>query len=203
MNNLRYGKFQFDDYCSAWLMIIFLFTVGIMGFFLDVCFWYCLCYISLAIYMLMSIVIPNLEHFLILDNAIVICRGNKKRTVTIPAEPILIISYADICPPLAKRVSIGNQTYMLKGKYAVSILQNVTLTTALECLHRNRIRKYTTNTIEASFYDYQYIYSFVCNQSLLEQLTADRKCLLIVPESLVDEISVTSYAVNIHIDTGY
>ena len=53
------------------------------------------------------------------------------------------------------------------------------------------------------FDDYRYIYSFVGDQSLFDMLIANRKCLLIVPESLSRVIRYESSIENVHIDLGY
>lgn len=199
----RYGRFRFSDYFSAWIGIVFLLVIGIVGVCLDINIFLCLYAIALAVFMLLSILIPNKECFTISDDIIKIKQGRKKREVTIPIEATLVISYADVCPPLAKRVSFGNQTYMLKGKYAVSILYKMSLEKALECLHQNYAQKYTTSTIEASFDEWSYIYSFVCNQALLDQLLIKGNYQLIIPESLLERVSINQNTASVYVDAGY
>ena len=91
----------------------------------------------------------------------------------------------------------------MKGKYAISILQKMPLDEALKALHSNYIQKYTNNTIETVFSDCRYIYSFVCCQSLLDELLTNRKCLLIIPESLSKVISFEPSIENVYIDLGH
>lgn len=114
-----------------------------------------------------------------------------------------VVSYADICPPLAVRTVVGNQTHILKDKFAVSILKEMPAEVALEILHRNRAQKYTNSNIQTVFDDYRYIYSFVCDQSLFDELIANRECLLIIPESLIGVISFDQNTINVRIDSGH
>ena len=114
-----------------------------------------------------------------------------------------MVSHADVCPPLAMHTDMGNKTHILKDKVAVSILQKMPVEVVLDVLHRNYVRKYTTSRIRTVFDDYRYIYSFVCNQSLLDALIANRKCLLILPESLSKGMTFELSADNVVIDLGY
>lgn len=147
---------------------------------------------------------PQLEQFVI-DSDIIISRfGRKKHTINLPNELTLVISYADICPPFAVRTAIGNRTHILKGKYAVSILHKLPLNIALEKLHSNYVKTYTTSTIQRVFISHQYIYSFVCDdQSLLSRLIMNKQCQLIVPESLRDQISVDLHPINTYVDIRF
>jgi hypothetical protein len=136
------------------------------------------------------------------DNSITVLLGKKTRTIILPSELTLVVSYADICPPLAIRTAIGNQTHILKDKYAISILQKMPLDVAMEALHRNQIHNYTTSIVQSVFDGYLYIYSFVCNQSQIDRLIANQNYLLIIPESLQEKISVDQSIVDLHIDLG-
>lgn len=203
MEYRRYGRFRFRDYLSAWFAIVFLFAVAVSGFFADIQFFLTIWPLVLSMIMAWSIYKPNRERFSIFGDTITILQGRKKKKVTIPSEPTLIVSYADVCPPLAKRIGYGNQTYMLKGRYAVSILQKIPLETALKRLHQNYTRKYAISTVEASFEEYLYVYSFVSNQELLDKLLDGRNCQIIIPETLLNQISIDLRQKNVHIDTGY
>ena len=203
MKYRRYGKFRFCDYNSAWLGIVVLFAPLVVGFLTNTQFYLLICPLLVIIIMVWSIYKPNSERFLISGDTIIIMQGRKKQKVSIPSEPTLIVSYADICPPLAKRVSYGSQTYMLKGRYAISILQKIPLETALVRLHENYTRRYTNSTVEACFDECLYIYSFVANQEMLDKLLANRNCQIIIPETLLNQISIDLYQINVHIDTGY
>ena len=203
MKYRRYGKFRFRDYTSAWLVIVFLFVLVVVGFLTDTQFYLLIWPLLLLMIMAWSIYKPNSERFLISGDTITIMQGRKKQKVSIPSELTLVVSYADVCPPLAKRMSYGNQTYMLKGRYAISILQKIPLETALVRLHQNYTNKYTTSTVEACFEEYLHVYSFVGNQELLDELVSNKNCQIIIPETLLNQISIDLHQINAYIDTGY
>lgn len=70
--------------------------------------------------------------------------------------------------------------------------------TAFDTLHRVYVKKYTTGYIKNIFDDYRYIYSFVCDRELFDMITSNRKCLLIVPESLSSHLLFDSNVENIY-----
>ena len=199
----RYGKFRFFDYTSTWLAIVFLFALLVVSLLTDIQFYLLIFPLVIIIAMAWSIYKPNSERFLISGDTITIMQGRKKQKVSIPFEPTLVVSYADICPSLAKRISYGNQTYMLKGRYAISILQKIPFETALAQLHLNYTRKYTNSTVEERFDESLYVYSFVGNQEMLDKLLANRNCQIIIPETLLNQISIDLHHINVYIDIGY
>ena len=199
----RYGKFRLRDYTSAWLVIVFLFVLVVVGFLTDTQFYLLIWPLLLLMIMAWSIYMPNSERFLISGDTITIMHGRKKQKVSIPSEPTLVVSYADVCPPMAKRMGYGNQTYMLKGRYAISILQKIPFETALAQLHLNYTRKYTNSTVEERFDESLYVYSFVGNQEMLDKLLANRNCQIIIPETLLNQISIDLHRINVYIDIGY
>lgn len=200
MEYRRYGSFHYGDYLGSWLAIVVLlvFVVGnvildqsrIAIFFLGL----------LVIVQLRSIIEPNRECFSLGDDVIIARKGKHIREIVIPQEPTIVISYADICPPLAVRTAIGNETHILRDKYAVSILQKMPLDSALEILHRGHIQKYTTSTIEIAA-THHYIYSFVCDQELLDSVLHDRDCRIIIPKSLIGKVSINNPKASIYIDS--
>lgn len=197
----RYGKFRFLDYTCTWLVSVFLFVLVVVGFLTDTQFYLYIWPILFLMIMIWSIFKPNSERFCILGDTITIIQGRKIQKVFIPSEPILVVSYADVCSPLAKRVGYGNQTYMLKGRCAISILKEVPLEIALMRLHQNHTRIYTTSIVEAHIDEC--IYSFVYNQEALDKLLVNRSCQVIIPETLLNEIPIDLQQNNVHIDTGY
>ena len=203
MKYRRYGKFYFSDYISTWFAIAFLFVLVVDGFFTGIQLYLLIWPLLLIFIMTWSIYKPNREYFWISGDTITIMRGKKKHTVSIPVEPTFVLSYADVCPPLAKRLRCGNQTYILKGRYAISILQKLPLETVVERLHQNYTSKYMTSTVEECFNENFYVYSFVCNQEILDKLLSNRNCQIIIPESIGNQISIDLQSVKVHIDTGY
>ena len=112
-------------------------------------------------------------------------------------------SYTNGCLPLTIRTAFGNQTHILKDRFAVSILQKMPVEVALETLYQKRIQKYTTSSIRTAFDDYRYIYSFACNQFLFDALIDSKKYLLIIPESLSKVIAFETSVENVYIDPGH
>jgi hypothetical protein len=203
MKNRRLGKFRFRDYCISWISIVLLLLFSIASSVLELPL---LCVIFPLVYAMIwfvAILVPHCEQFSISSDSITVFFGRDIKTICLPSELTIVVSYADVCPPLTMRTAVGNETHILKNKFAVSILQGISVNVALETLHRNRVQKYTSSSIRTAFDDYHYIYSFVCNQSLFDTLIAGRKCLLIVPESLSKIISFESSIENMTIDYGY
>lgn len=203
MKYRRYGKFRFNDYCFSWTGIITLLLFTIFSVILDLSFLFIVFPMICAIIWLLAILLPNCERFSISEDSLLIRKRGKEQKITIPAELTFIISYADICPPLTIRTPIGNQTHILKNKYAISIFEKMPLDFALKCLHKNYIRKYTTSTIKISFDEYRYIYSFVCEYEILNKLLENRNYLLIIPESLSKRYPLIEKIANCYIDIGY
>lgn len=199
----RYGKFCFRDYISSWFAIAFLCILVGIGVLTEIQVYLLIWPLFLISIMVWSIYKPNSERFLIVGDAIIVIQGGKKHELSIPSEITLIVSYADVCSPLAKSVSYGNQTHMLKGRYAISILQKIPLETVFERLHQNYTQKYTNSIVEACFDEYLYVYSFVGNQEMLSKLLANRNCQIIIPESLVNQVSIDLHQMNVHVDAGY
>ena len=203
MKNRRFGKFRFRDYCISWIAIASLLLFSIASIILELPFLFVIFPTVYAVVWLGVLLVPHREQFVMSSDAITVFLGKKAQTICLPSELTLIVSYADVCPPFAMSMAVGIQTHILKDKFAISILQKMPIEVALEILHRNRVQKYTTSRIRTVFDDYHYIYSFVCTQSLFDELIANRKCLLIIPESLLGVISFDPSLVNVHIDTGH
>lgn len=198
----RYGNFRLSDYIATWIGIAVLLTFAIAGYILELPIIIVVFPLIYAVITLWAIISPNCECFSIDGSVITARKGKKVQKITIPAELTLVISYADISPPLVKRTAIGNKTHILKDKYAISVLRKMPIESTLVCLHRNHVLKYTTSMIKDIF-EHQFVYSFVCNQTLLDNITQNKECFAIVPESLVDKIPAISQKINIYIDSGY
>lgn len=190
MKFFRYGKFSFADYWGSWISIIILLAYSVCCIVLHLSLIFVFFSLVYAFIWLIKILVTINESFMIVDNDIIISKIGKAQKIPIPSELTLIISYADVCPPLAIRTATGKQTHILKDKFAISILTKMPLDITLETLHKNRIEEYTNSIIQTTFNDYRYIYSFVFNQFLLDSLISNRDCILIVPQSLVEKITV-------------
>ena len=203
MKHKRYGKFRFSDYISGWIAILITLGLTIAGILTDIKIYLLVCPILVLISMAWSIYKLNSESFSISGDEIIITRGKKEEKIFIPLNPTLIVSYADVCPPLAKRISYGLPTYMLKGRYAISILNNMPLETAMEKLHKNYVRKYANSTVEEVFNGQLFVYSFVGNQQILDELLNNRNCQIIIPQSLLNKIPIDTQQSNVYVDNGY
>lgn len=200
MKNYRYGKFNFIDYHMSWVAIAILLFFSIASAILELPILLVFFPVIYAIVWLYVILAPHREMFSLCDNCITVFFGKTTNTISLPPELTLVVSYADISPPLTVRTAVGNKTHILKDKYAVSILHKMPLDTVLDVLHRNHMTKHTMSSIRNVFKDYRYIYSFVCSQSLLEELIEGRECLLIIPKSLLNVVSADGKIVDTYID---
>lgn len=199
----RYGEFRFRDYLSAWLAIAFLFALVVVGVLTETQFYLLIWPLLLLIIIAWSIFKPNSERFLISIDTITIVKGRKEHRVTIPSEITVVVSYADVCTPIAKHIGVGNQSYLLNGRYAISILKKMPIVIALERLHQKSIYKYTNSTIEALFGEQHYIFSCVGEQEILNKLLLNRNCQIIIPESLSKQTHIDLSQENAYIDVGY
>lgn len=203
MDNRRYGEFHLRDYRTSIIGIIVLIVFAVASSATNLPYFFVVLPVLYAFIWIYGIVSPNLERFCINNGKIITQKCKKKQEISIPSELCLIVSYVDISPPLVKRTAFGNETHILKGKYAITILQRMPIETAIKHLHKNYIRKYTTSTIKTCFDEYLYVYSFVGNQTLLNQLLSIRNCVLIVPESLLNRVSINPNCTSIYVDVGY
>ena len=202
MRNRRYGKFRFGDYAASWAVIAVMLLFSTAALVLALPRWAAVLPAAFAAVRLWAVLSPQCESFILNRGSVTVFRGGKSQTIDLPPDITIVASYADICPPLTVRTPAGNRTHILKDKYAVSILRDVPLDAALEGLHRNGTKKYTSSWVQAAFEGYRYVYGFVCDQAMLDELTADRQCLLIIPESLSGKITVSSAAAKVYIDAG-
>ena len=147
----------------------------------------------------LSIIAPRFESFKIEGDSIYAYTFYRSRQISIPDELVLVFSLADLCPPLAVPTAIGKETHILKDKIAVNVLGHLNVYSVLEVLHRHKMRTCTMSSVKYSFDEYQFIYSFVCDKPVLEELMNNRKCHVIVPRSLVDQVNRLTNITAIHV----
>lgn len=196
----RYGKFRIADYMASWMVICLMLIFVVACLVLKLSAAYIIVPLLYAVVIMHSILNPNRELFEITDDAIIIKKGKKEKQIKIPNELSLIISPVDICPPLSARTAVGNGTHILKGKYAVSVLMKMDMDEMVKKVHRGYIKQYTTSTIKNNFEEYNFFYSFVCNDVLLNEISRNRNVNLLVPKSMVDKISLGKQVPEMHID---
>ncbi len=197
MKYRRYGKFKFRNIGILCIPIITLFLISILGFALDAPILPTAVFFLMAIGKTMEILLPYRESFTIEQDHIVI--NNGKERVGFSSPLVIIVSFADLCTSLAKKVSIGNRTYMLKDSYSVSILQDISLQDTLSILHSGNAFKYTNCWIEEIFKN-NFVYSFVFNEAALKKLKVNTDCTVIVPASIIDLIDTNCLGNKIYID---
>lgn len=200
MKNYRYGKFRFRDFLASWFAIIVFLFFSITALVLDLSVLFIVFPLLLAIVRLVVIIIPQFEKFSINTNSITVFLGKKEHVISLPEEFVLVVSNADFYSPLAVRTPFGNETHILKDKIFVSIIAATDFDSVLDTIHRNPTQKYTSSIIKSFFEGYRYIYGFVCNQSLFDELIASKKCRVIIPESLAKEIVFDARLVDVYID---
>ena len=200
MKNCRYGKFRFSDYWISWIgiMIMTLFSVLFMILDPSIISVFPMAYAAVWLW---SIVWPHREQFIFGNDSITVYKGKRKFDINLPPEVTIVVSRADIAPLFSVRTATREQTHILSNKYAISILKKMPIEEVLETLHRNHLRTYTTSTIQKSFDDYKFIYSFVCNQQILDQVMYSRSCSVVIPKTLLEELAVDSRLHYVYIDT--
>lgn len=200
MEYRRYGAFHLSDYRGSWAVIAGYLTFAIVDSIAEGSILFIVIPIIFAVIRLWSIISPNCERFSIDGSVITARKGKRVEKITIPAEITLVISHADISPPLSVRTPYGNETHILKDKYAITILSETRVESILERLHQYCLKsKYTTSIIEYMF-GFQFVYSFVCDQELLVNVMQNRECSIIIPESFVEKIPIIKQASNVYID---
>lgn len=201
MEYRRYGTFHFSDYIGSWIAIAVYLALAIGNYILsEISIFFIALLIIYAVIRLWSIISPNFERFSIDGSVITARKGKRVEKITIPAEITLVISHADISPPLSVRTPHGNKTHILKDKYAITILSETRIESILKRLHESSVKKYTTSLIELIF-GFQFVYSFVCDEELLVSMMQNRECFIIIPECFVDQIPIIKQASNVYIDS--
>lgn len=203
MLNCRYGKFNPGDHMGLWVYIGFTLILS-AG-----CIYYIVLGISvlsavgclialnaLTLVYLLIIILSYRERFSIENGVITVQKGRKTSKTVIPDEVTVIVSYAEICNGFLSGSPQRNKIHIMKDKYAVTLLQKTVPDFVFERLHGDLMRmrkyKYTTNIIKNWLFEpWRYIYSFVCDEELLNKVLAGRSCLLVIPESLREKVHLS------------
>jgi len=197
MKYRRYGKFKFRNTREFCITITTLLLFSIIGFIFDAPIFPTIAFFLMAIGKAIGVLLPYRERFTIEHDRIVVNDG--KESISLSSPLVLIVSYADLCTSFAKKVSIGNRTYMLKDSYSVSILKDISLQDTLSILHSGNAFKYTNCWIEEIFKN-NFVYSFVFNEAALEKLKVNTDCTVIVPASIIDLVDTSFLGNKIYID---
>ena len=200
----RYGKFQMADYIFLWIAIVIFTGMGIVGLLVFPFNFYNLILISTPfladIVIVCDICNPHRECFEIVDGTIVAQKGRKKTLKKIPEEVTLVIGYAN-----NGRSFVPGKT---NGKYALSIFRNMDMKKVLKridrlILVRRACPPYVMFSVTEVIEEYQFIYSFICEKTLLQETICKMKGNLLMPKSLADEISIKNQMITVYMDPRY
>lgn len=197
----RYGNFRIADYKASWMALSMMIVFIVAGLMLKLSVIYIVVPILYSVAIIYTIWNPNRERFEIIEDLINVKKGKKEKEIKIPKEVSIVFSPVDICPPFSVRTAVGSSTHILKDKYAVSILVKMDIEEIIEKVHAGFIKKYTTSTIRNAFDEYKYVYSFVCDNVLLNQLLRERKANILIPKSIFDKIMLENKDLEIYVDS--
>lgn len=195
MYNLRYGIPSVKDCFSSLFLNSLLFIFGILSFLFSN-FYYGIAYFFVGIGTLIYIFWPYCERFYIENNRIIIRKFKKELQIDIPHTPTVVISEADV------HELLGHQSFDLHNKYAITILDNLSLDDALGLLF-SRIAshyRYTNSTIELQLADH-FVYSFAIDKENIKKILEQIDCRVIIPQSLVVSNNLSDLRPNVYIDT--
>jgi hypothetical protein len=202
MKYRRYGKFRLKNHLSNCFVVMFFLLSGIIGITMGKAVISGAVFIGVSIVNVICTLIPYREKFSVNPMSIMFCKGKVIKEIFFPIKMTVIISYADMTTDLAKRVTLVNNTYILKGDWSVSLLEDVAVDQVIEKLHGNGAWRYTNCWVEYLLKQ-NFIYNFVCNQSMLEEVLCDKNYTLIIPETLLHMIDTKKLKGDIYIDKGF
>ena len=162
----RYGKLYWKDYKFTLASIGGFVLLAIVNLALSLPLLYSIFPLAFAIIWTILIVRPHMERFTVCDHFILVRQGKHTHEIPLPPNIIVVFSQADI------RDTFSVQSYLLRNKYAVSLLHSDPLEEVLQILHANRAKKYTNSTIDATFTQ-SFIYSFVYDKDALAQILSE------------------------------
>ena len=192
----RYGKLYWKDYKFTLASIGGFVLLAIVNLALSLPLLYSIFPLAFAIIWTILIVRPHMERFTVCDHFILVRQGKHTHEIPLPPNIIVVFSQADI------RDTFSVQSYLLRNKYAISLLRNNSLEDILQILHANRVKKYTNSSIEAAS-THSLIYSFVYNEYAFTQILKHGVSKVIIPESLVNQIDLSSFGCSVFIDEGF
>lgn len=195
MFDLRYGIPSVKDCFLSLLLISLLFVLGTLSFLFSN-FYYGIIFFAVGIGTLIYIFWPYFERFLIENNRIIIRKFKKESQIDIPHTPTVVISEADV------HELLGHQSFYLHNKYAITILDNLSVDDTLGLLFSRFAShyRYTNSTIERQLTDH-FVYSFAIDKGNIKQILERINCSVIIPQSLVVSNDLSDLRSNVYIDT--
>lgn len=195
----RYGEIRLSDCASSMTLILLLLGIGLFSWAMKL-FVEGMVFLIVAIFSLLNIYFPQLEYFSISGNVITTQNVFRSCNIIIPRKSVVVITQADISPV------IGRQSFLLKNRLAISILQDMTLEDTLNLLHGKYPSQftYTNSTIKKTFDDYLFVYNFVSFEGLIEKVLQATECFIIIPKSIQSRLPIINDpSINVYIDPGY
>lgn len=202
MKYRRYGQIRLKDHVSNCCVDLLLAVIGIVGITIGNAEISGAFFIGISIVDVICTLIPYREKFSVNQTSLMVYKSRTIKEIILPVKMTVVLSYADMCTDLAKRVTLVNQTYMLKGEWSISLLEDVSVNKVIERLHGKGAWRYTNCWVEELLKSH-FIYSFVCNQSVLEEVLSDKNYTLIIPETLLHKIDIQKIKGEIYIDKGF
>jgi len=177
----RYGKLRTGDLGVYWFVCAILFLLGSVAITLSIIdFLPCEVVLIGAFLIAISFIfffhtfIKIQERFFIDNSVLSTWKLGKKRDICLPPDLTIIIAYADFMPPLATRSPSAlhmRQTIALNDRLEVVLLED----SSEEIMPLLASYCYSSSHIKEAF-ECRLIYSFVCNQEILNKLICCSTC---------------------------
>lgn len=194
----RYGPFHFRDF--AW-DAVFLFLFLLLAIVLAaarVALWgipMLLFFIGLRLWLIAS---AFRERFSLREGGILAKKGRKETVIALPGTLTLIITFADLDSNrfCHDPYDFYQSPQRLRSAYAVTILQNTTLSDAQQILLKGlgQTAELTNSKVHFCFESPAYGYSFVLGLPALEALLRSHTCAVLLPENYPDADRVRACA---------
>ncbi|MBQ8215094.1 MAG: hypothetical protein IJZ33_02405 [Clostridia bacterium] len=217
--NKRYGEFKAKDLLTCWIGLSLFGIMGlcsiitsVWGGVLFIIFGFLL--IGGGIWSVLTYALQYKERFSLNGDTLKVWRYSSRcEDIRLPNDLIVIVSVADMSTLTSKKIGVvGTDRFTLKGRFAISLLQDISVEKTLTVLHNSNLywsrmyNKYTNSFIEADFETIcpnRFIYSFVGSNELLKELCLGRNCTVIIQESLSNQIETADLNATVLIDKGY
>ena len=200
MKNYRYGKITLLNYLKIMffpLAVSVFITASCIAFGFSL--WFALPFLCISVFYVASVLHRTREQFLITDEEIIVFNGKKKQVIPLPKQMVVIVSCAEIISSLESNSIHIDKKFVLKNRFAITILQSITKDETIELLKKSLIKEHTTRTLENVFYGYRYVYSFVFDDFLLDRFIANKNAEIIISKSLAEQIDILTDASNVYI----
>lgn len=125
MKHKRYGTMKLKNHLSNCFCDCFFLLFGIACIAFGISGISAFVFLFIAIFDIALTLTPYREEFAVSHGTVTVYEKGEIKHIILPDQMTIVISYADMCTDLAKRVTLYNSTYMLKGEWAVSLLEDI------------------------------------------------------------------------------